>query len=436
MSKPKILLVDDEANVLRALQRVLRREPFEVVATTFPEEAIQKVSEETFSVVVSDQRMPQMEGVQVLEKVREISPDTVRIMLTGYADIQAAVDAINRGAVFRFLAKPWDEEGFRSVIRDAVSYYELVAENKRLHTLTQKQNVELKDLNENLEKKVVERTQEISRLNRQLEKSFMGSVQVLAELAELHSTVIGSHAKRVAGLAKAIAQEMGLSDRALFEIEVGAALHDIGKVGVPEDILTQPQETLSRRALEVLRSHVTKGEAIVRMVPNLGEADIFVRHHHEHFDGTGYPDRLRSRDIPLGARIIAAADAYDKVLNARTHFESATPEQALGFVRRHCPGWFDPEVVAALVTCIEEERISTEASEVEVRIRDMKQGMILSRDLKTARGVLLLPENQEIREQHLTRIRNYQETDPVVDAVYVYRKQSPQPAPEEKVGVP
>ena len=166
MSEFKILMVDDEAGVLSACQRALRNEEYELVVTTSPEEALRKVASELYAVVMSDQRMPVMEGAQLLEKVREISNDTVRIMLTGYADIQAAMDAINRGEVYRFLTKPWNDDELRLTLRQAVAQFKLVTENKRLQVLTQEQNAQLTDLNQNLEQKVVERTEEISRLKR------------------------------------------------------------------------------------------------------------------------------------------------------------------------------------------------------------------------------------------------------------------------------
>ena len=420
---PKVLLVDDESSVLSALQRLLRKEPVEVSTCTSPEEALGMIPAGGFAVILSDQRMPRMDGPHFLEKVREISPDTVRILLTGHADVQAATEAINRGAVYRFLTKPWDDAQLCQVMREAVAQFQLVSENRRLQELTSKQNLELKDLNQNLERKVQERTQEITALHQRLEKSFLATVRVLAELAELHSTVVGSHAKRVAALTKDVAERLGMSGKDLFLVEIAATLHDVGKVALPPEILNKPEASLNRIEAEALRRHPAQGELIVAMVPDLAEAAKIIRHHHEQFDGGGYPDRIRHEAIPLGSRIIAAVDAYDKALNARTHFESATPDKALQFVRSRCPERFDPDVVAAIAECLSDSELAWgEGTEVEVRPRDLQAGMVLSRELRTARGLLLLPKDSALTQEHLARIQNYQTSDPVAGNIHVYRK--------------
>lgn len=419
---PKVLLVDDESSVLNSLQRLLRKEALEVAVFTSPEEALKAVPEGGFAVVLSDQRMPGMDGPHFLEKVREISPDTVRILLTGHADVEAATEAINRGAVYRFLAKPWDDAQICQVMREAVAQFQLVAENRRLQALTTTQNLELKDLNQNLENKVRERTKEISGLHQRLEQSFLATVRVLAELAEMHSTLVGSHSKRVAALAKDVGEKLGISGKDLFVLEIAAALHDVGKVAVPLEILNKQEASLSRLETETLRRHVTQGEMIVAMVPDMAEAARIIRHHHEQFDGGGYPDRLRGQAIPLGARIVAAVDAYDKALNARLHFESATPEKALQFVWNRSRERFDPEVVEAISACLNDHQLGWgESSEVEVRLKDLRAGMMLSRELRTARGLLLLPKDSTISQEHLARIQSHQETAPIV-GIHVYRR--------------
>ena len=161
MDSPKVLLVDDEPYVLDLLLEVLDSEQVEVMATTSPLEALKLLGEQAFAVVMSDVRMPVMDGTQLLAKAQQVSPDTVRLILTGHADMHMAVQAVNVDHVFRFLEKPWKNENIRVAIRQAVSRYNLVTENRRLLTLTEQQNDELKELNQGLEKKVAERTREL-----------------------------------------------------------------------------------------------------------------------------------------------------------------------------------------------------------------------------------------------------------------------------------
>ncbi len=423
MSKDKILIVDDEANVLSSCERLLRKEGFEIETTTSPEEALRKVGETRYAVILSDQRMPEMEGSRLLEQVRSLSPDTIRVILTGYADIQAAIEAINRGAVFRFLTKPWNDEELRSVIHQAVAQYRLVLENRELQALTQAQNAELKELNQNLENKVIERTQKIATLNEELQKSFLETVQALSGLAEMHSSLIGNHSKRVAHLSRKIGEQLGIDAKGLFELEVAAALHDIGKVGIAPEILSKPEMHLSAIEQETLKRHPTQGETVLRMVQHLNTVPRLVRHHHERFEGNGFPDGLKGHDIPLGSRVIAVANAFDKALNSRTAYQNATPEKACQAVRQRCPVEFDPDIVAALIQCIEPQIAEDlENAEIEVRLKDLRIGMVLSRDLETVHKVLLLPKETTIQEKHLSRIQNFQETDPIIDSIFVYRK--------------
>lgn len=424
--KPRqVLLVDDEESVLRACQRALRKEPFQTVATTSPEEALQWVARETFAAIMSDQRMPAMPGIELLEKVKAVSPDTVRLILTGYTETQAAVDAINKGSVSRFLTKPWNDEELQLALRQAVAQFDLVVENRRLQELTLRQNAELAELNQNLEKKVEERTAEVVLLNQQLEKTFLASIQTLAEAAEIHSTYVGSHSKRVAAIAKAVGKEMNLEKEALFELEVAAILHDVGTLAVPAEVLTRPEASLTPLQREAFRRHSVRGEAIAAMVPNLGNVPKIIRHHHEHCDGSGYPDQLTGAHIPLASKIIAVADAYDRALNTKAVFNTATPQSAVQFVKGLCPSLFDAQVVQHLARCVAEERADwSKDYEVEVRAKDLRAGLILSRDIKTASDTLLMKADTEITDRDIERIENFQETDPIVDGVFVYRKKS------------
>lgn len=423
MDTPRVLLVDDEASILKSISRLLRRESIEPVVTTSPDEALQLFSANGFAAVVSDQRMPGMEGTQLFEHCREIDPDVVRIMLTGYAEISTAAEAINRGAVYRFITKPWNDQELLATVREAISRYEMVKENKRLHELTQRQNAELTDLNENLEEKVRQRTHKITRLNQQLEESFIGSIQVMANLGEMHSPTIGSHAKRVAAYCKSMSRLQGMSDIETFQIEVAAVLHDIGKIGISSSILNKSESTMTRLDQEIYRKHVIHGEAILQMVPNVAEAPKYVRHHHERFDGNGYPDRLKGRDIPIGARMIAVVDAYDNVMNKRSFYQTATQEKALKYIRGRCPSQFDPDILKVFVECL--EGAGSEAvreAEVEVNMRDITEGMVLSRDLRTAKGILILSADTRIKQNQLEKIRRFHEIDPIVDGLFVYRR--------------
>ncbi|MBL8830514.1 MAG: response regulator [Planctomycetaceae bacterium] len=422
MSRPKVLVVDDETGVLSACARALRRVEADIVTSDSPMRGLEMTHADEFAVIVSDQRMPEMSGAQFLEQISHTSPDTVRVILTGYADINLAMDAINRAGVSRYLTKPWNDDDLRCVVTQGLEQFALVRENRRLQELTRQQNEELLQLNATLEQRVEERTADINRLNTDLRNSLLGSIRVLAELTEMHSKVIGSHGQRVAGICRRLAALLNISGGDLVQLEIAAILHDIGKIGIPAEIARKRDAALTAQERAVMELHPARGDGIVRMVPNLAMAATLVRHHHERLDGRGYPDRLVGDQIPLGSRIIAVASAYDNILNSREHFENVTPAQALHVVEQLAPGRFDPVVMEALQRYVSTEADSIQqGAEIEIRLRDLRVGMMLSRELRTSRGVLLLPKNCVMNAEHLSRVKAFQQSEPIVDRAYVFR---------------
>ena len=418
---PKVLIVDDEGDILRSLRRLLRKQ-FEITTTTLPDEALQHLAEGEYAIVLSDQRMPTMEGTALMAKAREVSPDTVRIILTGYADINAAMDAINRGHVYRFLQKPWNDADLLATLCQAADHFVLAQENKRLRGLTKAQNEKLKTFNRSMQAKVVERTRQVTQLNEELSNTLRETMQVLARLAEIHSPVLGNHAQRVARLSIEVGKQMGLSNEELYQLEVAATLHDIGKIGMTPDLLRKHYSVLSGKERAILVTHAVTGAALVRMIPNLEEAALFIRHHHERFEGKGFPDRLFGRRIPLGARIIAAVNVYDNALNNRIAFNHATPTKARKYVQDCAPQELDPEVVAVLIAILgeEEHEPKQEEIDIEVDVKDLQPGMVLSKNLHNAQGTLVLPRETKIDEIQLFRLLKHQQTTPV-EGIYVYR---------------
>ena len=429
-----ILLVDDEVNILHALKRVLRKEPYRILTATSGEEGLRLLEQQPVAVVCSDQRMPGMSGVAFLAEVRRRWPQTLRILLTGYADIQAAMDAINRGEVYRFLSKPWKEEELRLLFREAVERYALEEEVRRLHALTQKQNEELRELNAHLERRVEERTreiqqknQELARLYRELEQNFTDFIKVFMGLVELKSPYLGSHSKRVAALARHLAEYLNLSPEEALDVEIAALLMDIGTIGFPEKMLRKQEEDMDTLERALMRQHPVLGQDRLLHIQRLQRVAILIRHHHERFDGRGYPDRLRGEEIPLGARIIAIADAYDGWVRPPEFSPGCSPERAMHRLEQEAGSRFDPALVRAFVASLERLRASWAQAEeeeeiLEVGLEQLKEGMVLAEDLKTDSGLLLMTRGETIRQIHLEKLRNFHRIDPIVSRIRVFRE--------------
>lgn len=418
----RVLFVDDEEGVLKSLARLFRRTDLDVTTTASPDEVRRLVRDEEFAVVVSDQRMPEIEGTRLLEEVRDLRPETLRISLTGYADKEAAIEAINRGSVYRFLTKPWEDDELRAEIARAVEEYNVRAEVRRLTELTRRQNAELAGLNEGLERRVAERTAEVESLHADLKASFNGSILVIASLAERHSPVVGSHSKRVAATTRKLAAELGLSKEESYDAFVAALLHDVGKIGLPPEVANKPESALGPHQREKLRGHVVEGERLAAMVPNLKNAAKLVRHHHEKWNGGGYPDRLVGEAIPLGARLIAVANAYDRALNDRERFAAMTPESALAEVARRVESDFDPDVVAALGRTLTDG--DGDGAVLEIDLRDLKPGLKLADEVRTVRGVMLLPNGTVLTEDLIRRVTTFAAADPLGGPIRIARERS------------
>ena len=269
--------------------------------------------------IISDQRMPGLQGVDFLRQSREIVPDALRILLTGYADITATIDAINKGGAYRYICKPWDDEEMIRTIREAIRQYRLVAENKRLSALVQQQNEEPQEWNKNLKSRVLEQTAalririgELHELNGRLQQNYGNCLTAFSRLVELRDRDIEYHSRNVALLATTAAASMKLSDEEIDVIRVAALLHDIGKIGISDNLLQGDVEQMSPNGLLEYRQHAVRGQAAIDSIEGLRPAGVLIRHHHENFDGSGFPDRLADGDIPVCAKVIALADYLDR----------------------------------------------------------------------------------------------------------------------------
>jgi len=421
MDKLKLLFVDDEESVLDILVNIFNDSDFEVFVTTSIEEGLELIKNKDIAVVMSDQQMPLMNGSEFLEKVKVISPDSIRIVLSGHYSDTDIIEAINNGGVFRFLTKPFDVEKLHETINDAGQIFQAKRENIRLNTLINEKNILLKDLNDNLEKKVIEKTRSVIMLNERLHESFLALIHILAEFTELNCAQVGSHSKRTALLAREISAKLELSDEDIFDIELAAMMHDVGKVGIPVEILKKSKQELSIEELKVLRCHPERGERILSKIPELSKMASFVRHHHEKIDGTGYPDGLKNESIPLGARIIAVADSFDKTLNSKDVYENQTPESALIAIQKKQGSSFDERVINALKKYLLKENPQRE-NELEIKATDLEIGMKLSRDFRGSDGSLLLTKETVVEDYHLKNIKGLLERVAILDNIFIYRK--------------
>lgn len=327
MRRHKILVVDDEVPNLRLLRRVLS-EDHDIFEASSGQEGVEILAKENISLIITDQRMPSMTGVQLLEKSLGLRPDAIKILLTGYTDVQALIDAINAGHVYKYIPKPWDADELKLTVKRALEAFELKESNDKLV-------VDLQGaLNE-------------------LEMLSVGTIRALADALDAKCDYTAGHSLRVSRIAVLIGRRLGLSEENLRDLELGGILHDIGKIGVPESILWKPDK-LTDEERAIMSRHPVKSAEIIGDLKGLVRAREYVKHHHEYYNGTGYPDGLSGDAIPIGARVILVSDAYDAMTTDRPYRQAIGHVRAIEELRKLSGTQFDPQVVEALLSITED----------------------------------------------------------------------------------
>ncbi len=353
--KHSILIVDDEESILNSFQRILADEDYEVHTVNNGSEGLNKLrtAQKPYSVIVSDQRMPEMSGVQFFAQAKDIFPDAVRILLTGYADSDAIIDAINKGGVHLYFTKPWREEEILLHIKQSLSKVEILAENKRLVELIKIKNQELIKLNKTLEEKANDRTNDLLAQTEKLKDSYKksqlildGIVKTLSKIVETRDPYTSGHEDQVAKIACRIAKEMKLTEEQVSSIYISATLHDIGKISVPSEILTKPS-ILTNLEREIIKTHCKVANDILANIEFPYPVAEIIYQHHERMDGSGYPRGLKGDDIALEARIIGVADVIDAMASYRPYRPALGVDAAIEEITKFRGVTYDPSVVDA-----------------------------------------------------------------------------------------
>lgn len=356
MTEHAVLFVDDEVNILKAIQRLLRHEPMRVLTATNPLEALEIMRKTPAQVVVTDQHMPDMSGVEFLSAVRDQHADVIRMMLTGYTEMNIAVEAINKGEIYRLITKPWNDDELRATLRQAFDHYDLKSEIKRLNTISREQNFKLHDMNRNLEVKVRERTKQLALKNQELSTAYIQTIRALAEAIDAKDHYTRGHSERVAVYASRIARQMNMRKELIERVYFSGLLHDVGKIGIPDAIITKPSKLNDEEYLEI-QKHPEIGAKILEPVEFLKHIVPCVRHHHEWFDGSssGYPMRLAGDQIPQPSRIILVADTVEAMTSDRPYRKALPLETVVRELHKYSGSQFDPVCVDAVLKLLDDE---------------------------------------------------------------------------------
>lgn len=331
-----ILIVEDNLDLAESIAMCLRDDGYRVTISNNGGSAIERIKEGFFNVVIIDIRLPDMDGLDVLKKIKERDQKVVCIIITGFASLDAAISAI-RHDVYDFLEKPFDMEKVRWIIKRGIEQQRLIIKNEELvKDLTQK-NIELN-----------KRIKEITRLNKRLKALYIGTIASLVSTIEAKDHYTEGHSKRVTDYTMAIAGKLRLSRKEKETLKYACQLHDIGKIGIKDHILSKPG-ILTSEEMEEIKKHPSSGAQIVKPLEFLDGVIPLIKHHHERYAGSGYPKGLKMEDIPFGARIIAVADAFDAMISERPYRKTKSIEEAIKELKENAGTQFDPKVVEAFV---------------------------------------------------------------------------------------
>lgn len=320
MTKYNVLLVDDEEDNLALLYRTLRGS-YNLDRTTSPLQALEMVKEKHYELVISDHKMPEMDGVEMLKRVQETSPRSMRILLTAYSDANILIDAINYAKIYRYIKKPYNPDELQLIVSAALEYYQLKHDHDRLID-------DLKEL-------------------------FSGTIKAIMGALDAKDSFTSGRSKRITFYSIKVAQKLGLPVIDVGKIELAGMLHDIGMIGVSDEILYKI-DSLNQEEYDEIKKHITYSVKILEDIKQLKDVVEIIKFHHEKYDGTGYPFGIKGEDIPIGSRIISIADAFDSIVSNRVYRNRMDYDTALKEIEKCSGTQFDPVVVQAFADCFEE----------------------------------------------------------------------------------
>ena len=327
---PRILIVDDEVEITEILADLLSEE-YDCIRAGSAEEALTRLQESEFQLVISDITMPGMSGLDMIPHVKEIAPETVVVMISGMQTVESAIGALRLGA-FDYLMKPFDLRQVEAVVKRALEHHDLVVAKQRYEN--------------HLEELVEQRTIELDKALNSLEAAYRSTLKALTAALETRDSETHGHSERVVTYSLRLGREYGLSSEEMKALEFGSLLHDIGKIGVPDSILRKPAK-LTEEEWVRMREHPLHGQQILRGIEFLQGAARVVAQHHEKWDGTGYPLGLRKEEIDICARIFSVADAFDAITSDRVYRRGKSYEAASQELDDWSGRQFDPKVVEA-----------------------------------------------------------------------------------------
>lgn len=412
----RILVLDDDETILLAIKESLIIEHYDVAVFSSAKAALAALEKESFSVIISDQRMPEMSGLDFLAACKNFQPHASRILITGVLTLNTVIDAVNKGEIFRFLAKPWIREELVATVNNGAQRHQLLQQNEKLRHDTLQLNEQLVEANQQLQDKIEELTQhrtELARVNNALRSNFEHSLELCYRVIETFHPVLGRQTKSAVTLCRKIAETGPFTAQEKHVLTTSAWLQNIGMLGLPRSLVTKSFNapgSLTEDEHDLLRHHPIYGQTLASFVDELRDVGETIRAHHERYDGHGYPDGRAGTSIPLPARYLAVVAAF---------VESNLPrDQALDAMLAESGGAFDPEAVRLFFKVANSVHLPRKVREV--TLAELQPGQTLAAGIYSPAGLLLIPEDRDLTPTTIRKINEHDSVTPLTQRLLVY----------------
>ncbi|MFY0641833.1 MAG: response regulator [Bermanella sp.] len=412
----KILFVDDEPQMLTALQRVFRGKQFDVITANSGAEALAILKEEPFDVIISDMRMPEMDGATFLANSIELSPSSRRILLTGYSDQESTIRAINDGQVHQYMSKPWDNATLREAVEAEIS------EKRRIEAETpnQEEHLALQEQVASVSKELANASSFVDMAKEELLSQYNTTIKVISNLIHMRVPTPHEMNKNVVSHTVALAKLIKLDQRIITEIRNAARLYQLGKLDFPESLLNKSIQDLSKEELEQYHQHPLQGADLLTPLNSLDFAAKLIRHQNENYDGSGLPDMLASNKIPLGSRILRIVIDFQQLIHGFFFTDRLSSMDALDFLDKFSGDKYDPELLKLYrKLIIELDKNQSAPQDKLVHIDEVEVGALVNRDLYSHNGILLIAKGMILNEALIQKLTLFEKRSHKVLNIFI-----------------
>ncbi|GAA6152897.1 HD domain-containing phosphohydrolase [Pseudoteredinibacter isoporae] len=409
----QIMIVDDEEAILNSLQRLLFDMDCDIRTSSCAHKALEMLSEQAADIVISDMRMPGMDGAEFLSEVANGWPDSERILLTGYSDLESTIGAINKGKINFYMEKPWDDDRLRRIISKGIEITHNKQRTAILERTVLEQNEQLKALNDDLEAKVQARSKALVESNEKLQISVSKIKQSYQQTTQLFSSLIEQRMgqslmskQNLMLLLKRMAEKSGLDDAETKSLIYAGIFRNLGKVGFPDTLIKTPYLELDVQQQRMFQTHISVAESMMSSMPPLKGAARILSQREEHLDGSGYPLGINASEIGTSSKILCAVSDLLLYCQGLIVPNELAIDEALGKLKELSGQYYDPVVVEHLCS-LETElgMLLRQAADKFLSLDEVGVGMVLQRDLVASNGSILLAEGCELDSEMITRLR-------------------------------